>query len=373
MKSFDKLEGRPFLLIYKFMNKCPFCKNVKPNKHLIFCKDNNLSLSKIELRKMYLEYNYPDIGLYKNLNKVYNIECRSLKFINEKYGIDYNSIKFLLNYYNMSIRGHSEAAILSMPSRIKTNIQRYGSVNVLSKNTSIYVKKTKTVRDKYGVDNVFQIDEVKSRINDDAYYMSKYGMTLSQFRSNNAFKFWNSVDKVEFVRMCNNLRFITYINKYGDHPSRNNNIREKLVTTNRIKYDKDYIFQTDEFINSKIIKSKIKSTKVKNGQMVSDLDLEPFYMYKRNCVKLTKRNKKFLFSNWDGYDYYDGEFIKDNLSLHNTNPIYPTIDHKISVFYGFINNIDEDIICSIDNLCITKRSINSSKRHKTNLEYEKLS
>ena len=40
------------------------------------------------------------------------------------------------------------------------------------------------------------------------------------------------------------------------------------------------------------------------------------------------------------------------------------MDHKISVFYGFMNNISESEISKLDNLVITKKGINSSKNNK---------
>lgn len=60
-------------------------------------------------------------------------------------------------------------------------------------------------------------------------------------------------------------------------------------------------------------------------------------------------------------DFYDGGYIKENLNLDATDRLYPTIDHKISVYHGFMNNIPPEEICDINNLCITKRSINCSK------------
>ena len=38
--------------------------------------------------------------------------------------------------------------------------------------------------------------------------------------------------------------------------------------------------------------------------------------------------------------------------------------YLICSFYGFKNNIDIDIIADINNLCITKRTINSTKHTK---------
>ena len=71
-----------------------------------------------------------------------------------------------------------------------------------------------------------------------------------------------------------------------------------------------------------------------------------------------------MFKNWDGYDYYDEEYIKGNFTLHWLDNNYPSIDHKISVLNGFINDVDVNIIGGIQNLCITKRVLNSRKNHK---------
>ena len=121
---------------------------------------------------------------------------------------------------------------------------------------------------------------------------------------------------------------------------------------------------------SEEVKNKAKNTKIKNGNQVPDIDLTNFELYKKRISSLIYKHKKELFNIWDGYDYYDKEYIKDNLILfkyHNKN--YPTIDHKISVFYGFKNNIDFEIIGNISNLCITKRGINSTKKSKTEGEF----
>jgi hypothetical protein len=91
--------------------------------------------------------------------------------------------------------------------------------------------------------------------------------------------------------------------------------------------------------------------------------------YRNKITILTNKNKEKLLENWDGRDYYDGEYIKDNFVLPNSNKEYPTIDHKISVYYGFNNNISVEEISNINNLCITKKYINSSKNKKC--EYER--
>jgi hypothetical protein len=93
--------------------------------------------------------------------------------------------------------------------------------------------------------------------------------------------------------------------------------------------------------------------------------------YKNYWLKvkvITNKYKKELFENWDGLDFYDGEYIKDNFILPSGNKEYPTIDHKISVNYGYINNISPEDIGKLENLCITKRTINSRKNKNNNIK-----
>lgn len=353
---------------------CPFCKEKKLNRHLIFCDKNETNLSKIDLRKLYLEYNYPEIATYENLIKHYVDYRKSLPDIHKEFGIDYNSTKFLLDYYKIIKRNSSEASIVSMNKREKTNLEKYGAKNVLSKGTEKYEKRNNTIKEKYGVDNAFQIKEVIEKINDDDYYMEKYGLTKNKLRSLNSKIMWNKMspdEKLQFLYISNKNRNQTWNKKYGGHPLNNNEIKKKIIEKNNDKYGCDYFFQSKEFLENQEIKIKSKETSILNGYILPDDLLEPFDRYKRTCRKLTYRIKKEIFENWNGYDYYDGEYIKDYLSLHNLDKKYPTIDHKISIFYGFMNNISEEEICSIDNLCITKRSINSAKRTKTHEDISK--
>jgi hypothetical protein len=89
---------------------------------------------------------------------------------------------------------------------------------------------------------------------------------------------------------------------------------------------------------------------------------ESYLLYRNEVRRLTKRVEDTLYENWNGLDYYDKEYLKDNFELDHNDPKYPTIDHKKSVYYGFKNNIPASEIADITNLCITKRFINSSKR-----------
>jgi len=92
-----------------------------------------------------------------------------------------------------------------------------------------------------------------------------------------------------------------------------------------------------------------------------DISTENYTLYRNEVRRITKNNSKLLVENWNGNDYYDEEYIKEYYNLDSNDPKYPTIDHKISIYHGFSNNIPAEEIADISNLCITKRSINSSK------------
>lgn len=97
---------------------------------------------------------------------------------------------------------------------------------------------------------------------------------------------------------------------------------------------------------------------------VKYVDIDKFKIYRRRVDKLTRDIKSILIEKWDGIDYYDGEYILDNFNLKYTHGDYPTVDHKVSVYHGFKNNLPPEEIARFENLCFTKRRINSTKYNK---------
>lgn len=184
-----------------------------------------------------------------------------------------------------------------------------------------HIKRIETVREVYGVDYTFQVESYKKD------------------RELTNIKIWG--------------------NKY---PICTDIIRDKSKKTNLERLGVENPFQSEE------IKNIIRKTNIENNKWI--IDSENFNQYKRRVKTLTNKIKKELFDNWNGHDYYDNEYIKENLNLNKNSNIYPTIDHKVSLHYGFINNITPEEISNISNLCITKRYINSSKNKKTENEFK---
>lgn len=161
----------------------------------------------------------------------------------------------------------------------------------------------------------------------------------------------------------------TCLNKYGvEYCQQNKEIKEKVKNTCLKKYGVDNVRKNPEII--KKIQDKSLVTKLKLGMINNDGSFDEFHNYKRKVTILTNKIKKIFFNDWDGYDYYDGEYIKDNFILTPFDEDYPNYDHKISIRHGFDNNYTVEEIADISNLCITKRKINMSKYNKTELEFK---
>lgn len=72
-----------------------------------------------------------------------------------------------------------------------------------------------------------------------------------------------------------------------------------------------------------------------NGHAIPDEKLTEWEQYKRKCRNLTRYQRKTLLNEWNGYDFYDNEYIKDYLILGYKSNLFPTLDHKKSIKYGF--------------------------------------
>jgi hypothetical protein len=224
-------------------------------------------------------------------------------------------------------------------------------------------------------------------LNKNSHYKVLVSCDICNEQSLKVFKHYNNCLKNNKFYACSSCRFkktmITNNKKYGcdnqfqikEIKNRNTELSrknskerlEKRTRTNLIKYGCENPFQIDDIIIK--IKHKIRQTKIQRHLISSDENISDFLRYKKQVTNITNKIKKELFKQWDGYDYYDGEYIKDNFCYKHTDRNYPTIDHKISTYHGFNNNIPPEKIGGIDNLCITKKYINNNKSIKTDKEF----
>lgn len=261
----------------------------------------------------------------------------------------------------------------------KTFLNKYGVTNP-NKNKEIREKIKRTCVEKYGYTHAMLSPEIKEMnriwMSSDEFksksketLMEKYG--VDSYSKTDEFKKKISEKKYEILEKIKK----TFLEKYGvDSIFKINGFREKYLSdlesiekkkidTCLERYGVTNVSKVPEIMN------KIMNTKVERNIILDVNLLDPWKKYKKEVNKLTRRNKSKLFEEWDGIDYYDNEPITKYFSFSHTHRFYPSIDHKISVFYGFKENIPPDKISSIDNLCITKRYINSIKRTMIDIDF----
>ncbi len=227
-------------------------------------------------------------------------------------------------------------------------------------------------------------------LNKNSHYLVEVECDICHKVSKKQYKSYNECLKNSEFYACSDCRFhkikITNNKKYGvDNVSFLDSIKDKIrieslnnssirtikrEKTNMIRYGCVNPFQNDVIIDSNVIKAR--NTKIKKGLILSDDHFTDFQLYKKIVTNLTHKNKKIIHANWNGIDYYDGEYIKENFKYDSRSSNYPTVDHKISIRYGYDNNISPEKISSLDNLCITKKKINTNKYIKTESEFKSL-
>lgn len=265
--------------------------------------------------------------------------------------------------------------------RKNTMLERYGVEN--SAHSHELIEKAKETRlKKYGVEYYFQTDEFIEKAKKSK--KKKYG----NYNNYNKIK-QTKIEKYNDANYNNRKKCAkTCQERYGvENVSQNEEIKEKKIQTCLKNWGVEHSMQSEIIMNKKIktckkrygvphaimadnIKEKAFSTNVKNKRWTKRTQKSDFERYHKLVDNYTRKNKNLLIENWDGFDYYTGEYIKDNLNLDSNDKNYPTIDHKKSIKYGFNNSILPEIIADIDNLCVTTRSNNSSKKIKTDEQFK---
>ena len=190
---------------------------------------------------------------------------------------------------------------------------------------------------------------------DGLYYCRKNKCFIEKVRKSN-FEIYGVYHTSELEEKKNKWKQ-TNLKIYGcENTFQNEAIKEKIRQYYRDNYD------------GAEWNTQVKEVRDKNGWM-PDEELDDFKLYKRISRKLSYRNKKELLEKWDGYDYYDGEYIGNNFNLYHLDPNFPTIDHKTSIKYGYLNDIGVEIISNIENLCFTKFKLNAAKHSKNECEF----
>ena len=162
-------------------------------------------------------------------------------------------------------------------------------------------------------------------------------------------------NKVFNVRTSNNKQYCSH-QCYADYVSKHPNEFNCIEKAKKMRKNANTVESINKGLETKKIKGLILDLK-------HSKELEWIKFYKI-CNRLTAQRRKELFDLWDGYDYYDGKYIKDNISLHYSDPEYPSLDHIIPKSECFRRQMTPAEACHKNNLVWTTRRNNSKKYNK---------
>ena len=158
------------------------------------------------------------------------------------------------------------------------------------------------------------------------------------------------------------------LEKYGvDWNWKVKDLFQKSSDTMLEKYGKPFYTMTEEFqekrketCNEKYgADHYARSAKFKLKHYTED-DKKRYY---KEVLNETNKWRKQLFESWNGLCYYYNVKLKTDKKDFN-DPLYATIDHFISIKFGYMNKINPKIIGNINNLRIASKQFNSEKEDK---------
>ncbi len=114
-----------------------------------------------------------------------------------------------------------------------------------------------------------------------------------------------------------------------------------------------------EFRDNEEAWKKGLETRKENGNIITDMRWKQQW---KKCDYLTRKLRKQMIQDWDGYDYIDGEYIRENLDLHYSHKRQPSLDHVVPRSECFKQGLTPEEATQPSNLKWTTR-INNSKKH----------
>lgn len=289
---------------------------------------------------------------------------KSLKDIAQYNNISRPILKEIFIFYKVKLRTPQEDAIILNKKLPKIIYQKYGVINVgqleiqkektrktkLKRYNNPYFnnpeKVKKTNKEKYGVENPFQSEEIKTKIRETC--KNRYG--VPNYTKTDEFK-------EKFKQTC--------LKKYGvDHNSKTKEFKEKYKQTCLEKYGVDNYFKYQSFIdnnyNEELI-NKRKESNYKNGNWIkfTEDDLEKYRNYNHIVRLLTRKI----------YRKYKNLINPNNLPISKTEY---QIDHIRSIIDCFIDGFSPEECANYKNLQIISAHDNYVKNRHSQLTKDEL-
>ena len=289
---------------------------------------------------------------------------KSLKDIAQYNNISRPILKEIFIFYKVKLRTPQEDAIILNKNLSKIMYQKYGVINAgqletqkeksretkLKRYNNPYFnnpeKVKETNKEKYGVENPFQSEEIKIKIKET--YKKRYG--------------------VEYPIQSNDIKEkvkLTCLEKYGyEYAMQSDIVKEKYKYTCLKKYGVDNYFKYQPFIDSNYneeLINKRKESNYKNGNWIkfTEEDLEKYRNYNYIVRLLTRKT----------YRKYKNLINPNNLPISKTEY---QIDHIRSVIDCFIDGFSPEECANYKNLQIISAHDNYVKNKHSWLTKDEL-
>jgi hypothetical protein len=208
----------------------------------------------------------------------------------------------------------------------------------------------KTMMERYGVEHSMDSKEIREKIENTN--IERYGVK----------NVCRLPHVVEASRLAISTNFEEINKRRGESiKASSKEANEKRKKTVFSKYGVESISKVKEFVK------KARKTICEKYGFRTEEEFNEFEKYRKEVRRVTIINKQNIIKN--SRCYYSNLIMDYNEKIRN-NKFQATIDHKISIIYGFRNNIDPKIIGGLDNLCYCCRFVNSIKNFRCESEFK---
>lgn len=180
--------------------KCPYCQKETKKIHWNRKECNPNDLSHKDFKNQVLILLYPHINK-EILYEMYITQEKSLVECSKELKCIYYHLEILCDYFNITKRKIKDANTTNRVKKIRENayLKKYGAINPLSKGTTAYYKRNQSIKDKYGVDNIFQLQEIKEKINNTMFQMYGKLRLTNTIKSNETKNNWTKERRDEYI------------------------------------------------------------------------------------------------------------------------------------------------------------------------------
>jgi hypothetical protein len=216
---------------------------------------------------------------------------------------------------------------------------------------TVMIKRKATNIKKYGVEHVTQVEGFSERAI--AAQLERYG-EVRNFSNSRQRKTAEDAIKNDFDRILA-MKKISYYE----------NDEKKALALQKREETCEELYGVKNVRSCPDVKKRMREYFESIGRWIPEEEYSEYKKYSLSVKRMTNVHYDELYSKWNGYDYYTGEYIKEETGL-----LKPSVDHKISRYYGYKNNISAEEISSYDNLCICSSKTNSTKNRYCENEYK---